>query len=120
MELAGDLIGETDEHGEPIVGDTLLIRDDPGGRVTSPVTLASVFAGLVFTWRTPVVLGSIEYAVEHLGSPLIVVLGHTKCGAVKAAVGRMVRIASASPGGEKAGNSAMVAPTASAMFMSVS
>jgi carbonic anhydrase len=30
-------------------------------------------------------LGSIEYAVEHLGSPLIVVLGHERCGAVKAA-----------------------------------
>jgi carbonic anhydrase len=31
-------------------------------------------------------LGSIEYAVEHLGSPLIVVLGHSRCGAVSAAV----------------------------------
>jgi carbonic anhydrase len=31
-------------------------------------------------------LGSIEYAVEHLGSPLIVVLGHERCGAVAAAV----------------------------------
>lgn len=31
-------------------------------------------------------LGSIEYAVEHLGSSLIVVLGHTRCGAVTAAV----------------------------------
>lgn len=30
-------------------------------------------------------LGSIEYAAEHLGSPLIVVLGHQKCGAVQAA-----------------------------------
>ena len=33
-----------------------------------------------------VVLGSIEYAVEHLGSPLIVVMGHEKCGAVTAAM----------------------------------
>lgn len=32
-------------------------------------------------------LGSIEYAVEHLGSKLIVVMGHTNCGAVKAALG---------------------------------
>src|SRR5436305_9248189 len=32
------------------------------------------------------VLGSIEYAVEHLGSKLIVVLGHESCGAVSAAV----------------------------------
>ena len=31
-------------------------------------------------------LGSIEYAVEHLGVPLIVVLGHERCGAVQAAV----------------------------------
>ena len=34
----------------------------------------------------PVGLGSIEYAVAHLGSPLIVVLGHERCGAVAAAV----------------------------------
>ena len=31
-------------------------------------------------------LGSVEYAVEHLGAKLIVVLGHEKCGAVKATV----------------------------------
>ena len=31
-------------------------------------------------------LGSIEYAVAHLGVPLIVVLGHERCGAVSAAV----------------------------------
>jgi carbonic anhydrase len=31
-------------------------------------------------------LGSIEYAVEHLGSPLVVVLGHERCGAVAAAL----------------------------------
>lgn len=31
-------------------------------------------------------LGSIEYALEHLGARLIVVLGHERCGAVKAAV----------------------------------
>lgn len=30
--------------------------------------------------------GSVEYAVEHLKVPLIVVLGHEKCGAVKASV----------------------------------
>jgi carbonic anhydrase len=32
-------------------------------------------------------LGSIEYAVEHLGARLIVVMGHERCGAVKAALG---------------------------------
>jgi len=35
---------------------------------------------------TPVELGSIEYAVEHLKTPLVVVLGHEECGAVTAAV----------------------------------
>jgi carbonic anhydrase len=34
----------------------------------------------------PVVLGSIEYAAEHLGTPLIMVLGHERCGAVTATV----------------------------------
>ena len=48
--------------------------------------------GEVFVVRTAgnvadgVALGSVEYAVEHLGTPLIVVLGHRSCGAVKAAV----------------------------------
>jgi carbonic anhydrase len=31
-------------------------------------------------------LGSIEYAVDHLGARLVVVMGHERCGAVKAAV----------------------------------
>ncbi len=29
-------------------------------------------------------LGSVEYAVEHLHTPLVIVLGHTQCGAVGA------------------------------------
>lgn len=33
-----------------------------------------------------VALGSIEYAVAELGVPLVVVMGHERCGAVKAAV----------------------------------
>jgi len=32
------------------------------------------------------VVGSVEYAVEHLKTPLVVVLGHQGCGAVQAAV----------------------------------
>jgi len=31
-------------------------------------------------------VGSVEYAVEHLGARLVMVLGHEQCGAVKAAV----------------------------------
>jgi carbonic anhydrase len=34
----------------------------------------------------PVALGSIEYAAEHLHTPLLVLMGHEKCGAVTAAV----------------------------------
>jgi carbonic anhydrase len=49
--------------------------------------------GELFTVRVagnvadPVTVGSIEYAAEHLGTPLVVVMGHERCGAVKAAQG---------------------------------
>jgi len=33
------------------------------------------------------ILGSIEYAVKHLHCPLVMVLGHTNCGAVSAVAG---------------------------------
>ncbi|HVM60396.1 MAG TPA: carbonic anhydrase [Verrucomicrobiae bacterium] len=48
--------------------------------------------GDIFVVRTAgnvvddVALGSIEYAADHLGAPVILVLGHTRCGAVAAAV----------------------------------
>lgn len=51
--------------------------------------------GEVFTVRTAGQsldhnsIGSIEYAVEHLGARLVVVMGHTSCGAVKAALDTM-------------------------------
>ncbi|MEW6528910.1 MAG: carbonic anhydrase [Candidatus Micrarchaeota archaeon] len=47
--------------------------------------------GDIFVVRTAgnvidkIALGSIEYAVEHLGASLIVVMGHEKCGAIKSA-----------------------------------
>ena len=34
----------------------------------------------------PASVGSVEYGVEHLHVPLVVVMGHTRCGAVKAAL----------------------------------
>jgi carbonic anhydrase len=49
--------------------------------------------GEIFVVRTAgnvvdkIALGSIEYAAEHLNAPLLVVLGHEKCGAVAAAWG---------------------------------
>jgi carbonic anhydrase len=51
--------------------------------------------GEIFTVRTAGealghnAIGSIEYAVEHLGTRLIVVMGHTSCGAVAAAYGTL-------------------------------
>jgi carbonic anhydrase len=58
----------------------------------SPELIFDQTLGDIFVVRTagevvdPVALGSAEYAVEHLGSRLIVVLGHKRCGAVAAAV----------------------------------
>lgn len=43
-------------------------------------------AGNVFSGAGPVVKGSIEFAVAELGVRLIMVLGHSQCGAVKAAI----------------------------------
>src|SRR5438105_426200 len=57
-----------------------------------PELVFNVGLGDVFVIRTAgevvdaIALGSIEYAVEHLGTSLIVVLGHQRCGAVAAAV----------------------------------
>ncbi|MEQ8168212.1 MAG: carbonic anhydrase [Candidatus Eremiobacterota bacterium] len=33
-----------------------------------------------------IIMGSIEYAVEHLNVTLVMVMGHSKCGAVKASI----------------------------------
>jgi carbonic anhydrase len=56
----------------------------------SPNVLFDTDLGDLFIIRTAgniigeVDLASIEYAVEHLNTPLIVVLGHTNCGAIEA------------------------------------
>ena len=55
-----------------------------------PEFIFSVGIGELFTVRTagnvatPAVLGSVEYAVDHLGVEAVIVLGHTNCGAVAA------------------------------------
>ncbi len=57
-----------------------------------PETVFDQALGEVFVVRTAgesldaSVIGSLEYAVEHLGPRLLVVMGHTSCGAVKAAL----------------------------------
>ena len=56
-----------------------------------PELVFDVTLGDLFVVRTAgevvdrVALGSIEFAIEHLGTRLIVVLGHQSCGAVSAA-----------------------------------
>ncbi|MHC4822717.1 MAG: carbonic anhydrase [Planctomycetota bacterium] len=42
-------------------------------------------------------IGSVEYAVEHLGVKLVVVLGHTGCGAIAAAVQESEQASGAHP-----------------------
>jgi carbonic anhydrase len=57
-----------------------------------PETVLDQGLGDIFVLRSAghvvdqVGLGTIEYAVEHLGPSLILVLGHQRCGAVEAAV----------------------------------
>lgn len=57
----------------------------------APEIIFDTNLGEIFVIRTAgnvvdkIALGSIEYAAEHLHSPLLVVMGHEKCGAVKAA-----------------------------------
>lgn len=57
-----------------------------------PESVFSVGLGELFVIRIAgnvigqYVLGSVEYAAEHLGTPLVLVLGHTECGAVAAAL----------------------------------
>lgn len=46
-------------------------------------------AGNVVSGAGALIKGSIEYAVAELGVPLIMVLGHSECGAVKAAIKHM-------------------------------
>jgi carbonic anhydrase len=59
---------------------------------TSPEIIFNQNLNRLFVVRTAgnvvddIGLGSIEYAVEHLGVRLIVVMGHQNCGAVKATV----------------------------------
>jgi carbonic anhydrase len=58
----------------------------------SPATLFDQNLGEIFVVRTAgqvldaASIASIEYAVDHLQSPLLVILGHEQCGAVTAAI----------------------------------
>jgi len=60
----------------------------------SPEIIFGEGLGLLFVIRVAgniverATLGSIEYGIHHLGTPLLLILGHEKCGAVIAASGR--------------------------------
>jgi carbonic anhydrase len=57
-----------------------------------PEIVFDVGIGQLFVVRTAgniadaIAVGSVEYAVQHLHTPLVVVLGHHKCGAIAAAL----------------------------------
>lgn len=76
---------ETQDHQQPFA----VVVTCSDSRV-SPEIIFDEGIGDLFVIRTAgnlmsdLELGSIEYAVEHLGATLVVVLGHTECGAVKA------------------------------------
>jgi carbonic anhydrase len=71
-----------------------IVLDCSDSRV-SPEIIFDKGLGEIFVVRVagnvvaPHELGSIEYAIEHLGSSLLMVLGHSKCGAVNATVGQL-------------------------------
>ena len=79
---------ELAEHGQAPMAVVIACADS---RVV-PEVIFSVGLGELFTIRIAGnvldahQLGSVEYAVAHLKSPLVVVLGHTHCGAVAAAL----------------------------------
>ncbi|MDE6618231.1 MAG: carbonic anhydrase [Clostridiales bacterium] len=89
---AGDISPErrmyTSEHGQKPYAVVVSCSDS---RVI-PESIFSAGIGDLFVIRVAgnvidsTQLGSIEYATEHLGCKLVVVLGHTGCGAVTAAV----------------------------------
>lgn len=90
---AGDVSAEirkyTNEHGQSPFAIVIACSDS---RVI-PETIFSAGIGELFVIRVAgnVIdnhqLGSIEYAAEHLGCKLVLLLGHTHCGAVAAALG---------------------------------
>ncbi len=78
--------GETKDGQKPFV--TIVTCSD--SRVV-PEYIFDQNLGEVFAVRTAgnvidkITLGSIEYGTEHLHTPLLVVMGHEKCGAITAA-----------------------------------
>jgi carbonic anhydrase len=89
-------VSHLDKFSDPAVRKEVALGQHPYAIVLTcsdsrlaPEILFDKGLGEIFTVRVagnvvaPHELGSIEYAIEHLGANLVVVLGHEKCGAVK-------------------------------------
>ncbi len=80
-------VQELAEHGQHPFATVITCSDS---RV-SPEILFNCRLGELFVIRTAgnvlsdIEMGSVEYAVEHLHTPIVLVLGHTHCGAVQSA-----------------------------------
>lgn len=85
--LGADWLAETADEGQAPFATVLGCSDSRAGvellfdAGMSDIFVVRVAGNVVGTHEA----GSIEYAVEHLRTPLLVVLGHTRCGAVAAA-----------------------------------
>lgn len=92
------ILGKTGPHDYPAQRKSLINTQHPRVAVLScsdsrvpPELVFDAGLGELFVVRSagengdPLAIGSLEYAVEHLGSTVIVVMGHQSCGAVKAA-----------------------------------
>jgi carbonic anhydrase len=70
----------------------------------SPTTVFDQPSGALFEVRVAgnttgsAVNASLDYAVAHLGVPLVIVLGHTHCGAIRAAADERRALAARAPG----------------------
>jgi carbonic anhydrase len=62
------------------------LRLDHAERREQVAPRQSPFVRIASNIADDVAIGSMEYAVEHFATPLIVVLGHERCGAVEATV----------------------------------
>ncbi|UCG37739.1 MAG: carbonic anhydrase [bacterium] len=93
------LAGQAENVGAPVDLGSMVASQSPIAAVlgcadsrVSPAHVFDVGPGEIFTVRVagniagPSELGSLEYAVHHLKVPLLLVLGHEGCGAVKAAL----------------------------------
>ena len=85
-----NLLKELAERGQKPVATIVSCSDS---RVPVEVIFNQLRPGTFFVVRVAgnvvadsIVIGSIEYAVIHLKTPYLIVIGHTECGAVKASL----------------------------------